>query len=259
MIALTHVPSVHMHAGLRTFVDRVPIDHGLAMKQHVAFRRMLGRCGAVVHNLDSNRHLADCAFVEDAAIVLDEVAILTSMGPAERRLELPVIGKELAKFRGLERVELPATLEGGDVLRVGRTLLVGISARTNRAGIEALDRIVQPLGYKTMPVPVKGSLHLKTACTALDDQTLLVNSRWLDREALGGFELAPVAEEEPWAANVLRLGERICMSSAHPRTIDLIQKRGHTVETVDLSEFAKAEAGITCLCILFSDTASSHR
>lgn len=259
MIALTHVPSVHMHAGLRTFVDRVPIDHELAMNQHVAFRRMLGRHGAAVRNLDDNRHLADCAFVEDAAVVLDEVAILTSMGAAERRLELPAIGKELAKYRKLEHVDLPATLEGGDVLRVGRTLLVGISARTNRAGIEALERIVGAYGYRVVPVPVKGSLHLKTACTALDERTLLVHSRWLDREALKGFELIPIAEEEPWAANVLRLGEHICMSSAHPRTIDLVRKRGHMVETVDLSEFAKAEAGITCLCILFSDIASSPR
>ncbi|HEV8061587.1 MAG TPA: arginine deiminase family protein [Gemmataceae bacterium] len=251
MIALTHVPSPNMSAGLRTFVGRVPIDADLAMRQHVEFRRMLGRCGALVRTIDGNRNLPDCAFVEDAAVVLDEVAVLTSMGAADRRLELPVIERELAKYRKLERIEYPASLDGGDVLAVGRTLFVGLSSRTNFAGIEALEAIVRKYGYRVIPVPVGGSLHLKTACTALDDGTLLVNPNWIDTKPLKEFELIPVPEEEPWAANVLRVGGRICMAEGNPRTTDLIRNRGLQVETVDLSEFAKAEAGITCLSILF--------
>jgi dimethylargininase len=256
MIALTHVPSPHMHAGIRTFVERMPIDHQLAMRQHVEFRRMLSRCGASVRTLDVNRELADCAFVEDAAVVLDEMAILTSMGAPDRRLELPAIAKELAEYRPVERIEPPAHLEGGDVLALGRTLLVGVSARTNRAGIEALDRIARPHGYKTVPVQVTGSLHLKTACTALDDETLVVNPKWIDVEALAGFSLVAVPKGEPWAANVLLIGGRIALSSAHLATIDLIQKRGLAVEPIDLSEFAKAEAGITCLCVLIGEAKS---
>ena len=252
MIALTHVPSLKMNAGLRTFVGREEIDADLAMKQHVEFRRMLGRCGALVRTIDGNRELPDAAFVEDAAIVLDEVAVLTSMGAAERRLELPVVAKELAKYRKLERIEPPATIEGGDVLAIGRTLLVGVSSRTDANGIRALEAIVGKHGYRVVPVPVGPSLHLKTACTALDDQTLLINPSWVDTKPLTGFELIPVPPQEPWAANVLRVGGRVCLAvgpSTH--TADLIRKRGLPVETVDLSEFAKAEAGITCLCLLF--------
>jgi dimethylargininase len=251
MIALTHVPSPRMNAGLRTFVGRDEIDPHLAMKQHVEFRRMLGRCGALVRTIDGNRDFPDCAFVEDAAIVLDEVAVLTSMGAVERRRELPVVEKELAKYRKLERIEVPAAVEGGDVLAVGRTLLVGLSSRTDAAGIRQLEAIVGQFGYEVVPVRVGQSLHLKTACTALDDRTLLINPDWIDSRPLSGFELVPVPPDEPWAANVLRVGGRICLSAAHPRTADMIRKRGHQVETVDLSEFAKAEAGITCLCILF--------
>jgi dimethylargininase len=257
MIALTHVPSPKMNAGLRTFVDRVRIDPHLAMKQHVEFRRMLGRCGALVRTLDANRDLPDGAFVEDAAVVLDEVAILSSMGAADRRLELPVIECELTKYRKVERIDPPAALDGGDVLAVGRTLLVGQSSRTDAAGIRALEAIVRRYGYQVVPVSVGKSLHLKTACTALDDRTLLVNPTWLDKGPLAGFELIPVPQEEPWAANVLRIGDHICMATGNPRTTGVVRQRGLQVETVELSEFAKAEAGITCLCILFEASPAS--
>ena len=182
------------------------------MRQHVALRSA-GRCGAVVRNIDVNRALPDFAFVEDAAVVLDEIAILTSMGAAERRLELPAIEKELSRYRPLACVESPAHLEGGDVLRIGRRLFVGISSRTNRAGCERLREIVLPLGYQVIAVPVKGSLHLKTACTALDDHTLLINQHWVAADHFTEFEQISVPPEEPWAANVLPLGGA---SSFHP-------------------------------------------
>jgi dimethylargininase len=252
LVALTHVPSPNMHAGLRTFVDRIEIDHELARRQHVGLRRLLGRCGAVVQNLDENRALPDCAFVEDAAVVLDEIAILTSMGSPDRRLELPAIEKKLEAYRPVVRLEPPAHLEGGDVLRIGRRLLVGLSARTNQAGIDALTGLVEPHGYRVSAIPIRGALHLKTAFTALDGETLLVNPRWVDCQLLEEFRLLPVPEEEPWAGNVLPLGGRILLSAAHGRTADLLCRRGWTVEPVDLSEFAKAEAGITCLSLIFA-------
>lgn len=254
LIAITHVPSPRMHAGLRTFVDRAPIDANLAMRQHVELRRLLGRLGVLVRTIDTHRDLPDCAFIEDTAVVLDELAVLTSMGAADRRLELPAVAGELAKYRKVERIELPATIEGGDVLAVGRTLLVGLSSRTNLDGVKALEKTVKRHGYKVVPVPVGRSLHLKTACTALDDRTLLINSKWVDIGPLAGFELVSVPNEEPWAANVVRIDGRICMAAGNPRTTELIGQRGLQVETIDLSEFAKAEAGITCLSLLFQDT-----
>ena len=159
--------------------------------------------------------------------------------------------RELRRYREVHRVELPATIEGGDVLRVDRTLLVGLSSRTNGAGVRALEGIVRRDGYRVVAVRVRGCLHLKTACTALPDGKLLVNPAWLDVGVLRGFEILRVAEEEPWAANVALIGASVCMSAGHPRTADKISEMGFDVRAVDLSEFAKAEGGATCLSIVF--------
>src|SRR5262249_23264199 len=155
----------HLDDGQRTHVAPVPIDHARAARQHAAYCDLLRACGADVRVLDVNRDLPDCVFVEDTAVVLDEVAVLASMGAAAGRAEVAGIESELRKYRPLRRVELPATLEGGDVLRVDRTLFVGQSSRTNAAGVQALEAIVCGYGYRVLPVPVRQCLHLKTACT----------------------------------------------------------------------------------------------
>ena len=253
MLAITHVPSPAMGDGQRTYQARTPIDAARAARQHADYCAMLRRCGAAVRTLDFNRELPDCTFIEDTAVVLDEVAVLTSMGTEARRAELAGIGPELRKYREVRRVEPPAKLEGGDVLRVGRTLLVGLSCRTDAAGIAALETIARPFGYAVTPVPVRGCLHLKTACTALPDRSLLVNPVWIEVQPLRGFSLVPVPVEEPWAANVLSIGDRVCMAAGHVRTADLLGKLGFAVEAVDLSEFAKAEGGVTCLSVFIED------
>ena len=251
-IALTHRPSPQMEHGQRTHIVRENIDYARACHQHEAYGRMLSNCGAEVRVLDVNRHLPDSVFVEDTAIVLDEVAVLAAMGTEARRTETAGVEQELQKHREVVRVALPAAIEGGDVLRVGRTLLVGVSSRTNRAGAEALATIVRRHGYQVIPVPVHGCLHLKTACTALPDETLLLNPAWLDTEALRSFARVEVAKTEPWAANVALIGGSVCAAAAHARTVEMIRQRGFVVHTTDLSEFAKAEGGVTCLSLLFS-------
>jgi dimethylargininase len=251
MIALTHLPSPKMAQCQLTYLARAPIDHGLAVRQHQDYCRALRDCGADVRTLDVNGDHPDCAFVEDAAVVLGEVAVLGSMGTPSRRAEVTAIEAELRKHREVRRVELPATLEGGDVLRVGRTLLIGLSSRTNAAGADALEAAAAPHGYEVMRVPVRGCLHFKTACTALDDECLLVNPAWVDVGFLRGFDVVPVAREEPWAANVARVGTAVCAAAEHTRTADLIRGLGYDVRLIDLSEFAKAEAGVTCLSLLF--------
>jgi dimethylargininase len=258
VLALTHFPSPYMEQCQLTHVERAPIDHALATRQHAEYCRVLRDCGARVVTLDNHRHLPDCAFVEDTAVVLDEIAILTPMGTAARRTEPGGIEPELRKYRPVERIELPATVEGGDVLRVGRTLFVGLSSRTNRAGIEALDSIVRRHGYTVVAVPVTGCLHLKTACTALDDMRLLVNPAWLEVRPLLGFELIRVPEEEPWAANTARVGGSTCLAAGQPRTADRIDRLGFDVRAIDLSEFAKAEGGVTCLSILLNEIGDVH-
>jgi dimethylargininase len=240
-----------MEQGQRTYLARTSIDYDRATRQHEEYCRMLRSCGADVVTLDINRDLSDCAFVEDTAIVLDEVAVLASMGTESRRAEPAGIELELGKYREIHRVQTPATIEGGDVLCVGRNLLVGISSRTNRAGGNALEAVVRRYGYALVLVPVRHCLHLKTACTALPDQSLLINPAWFDVRALRGFELIPVPEAEPWAANVALVGTGVWVAADHVETGGVIRERGFEVHTINLSEFAKAEGGVTCLSILF--------
>ena len=250
MLALTHRPSPRMTECQLTFVERGAIDFALACRQHEEYCRVLRECGAEVRLLDVNLDLADCAFIEDAAVVLDEAAIIGRMGTEARRPETEGIARELAVLRPIHRVDAPAILEGGDVLRVGRTLLVGRSSRTNAAGVSALSEFAGRYGYEVRPVPVHGCLHLKTACTALPDGRLLVNRDWLDCDGLEGFDLLDVPADEPWGANIACVGATVCAAAASPQTADLARRLGFDVRTIDLAEFAKAEGGVTCLSIL---------
>ena len=252
MIALTHIPSPHMQACERTFVPHHEIDRALALEQHAAYCQALIDCRVEIVSLAVNERLPDCAFIEDTAIVLDELAILCSMGALSRRPEPVGIEPVLRQYRPVQRIDLPATIEGGDVLRVGRTLLVGQSCRTNAAAITLLAGLVRQHDYRVLAVPVRGCLHLKTACTALPDGRLLVNREWLDSTALGGFECLDVPGSEPWGANVLLARSRILLPAAHRTTAELLDSEGFSVQTVELSEFGKAEGGVTCLSLLIS-------
>jgi dimethylargininase len=249
LVALTHVPSPNMQDYERTFVGDAAIDLALASRQHAAYCDALRACGADVVTLDVNRALPDCVFIEDTAIVLDELAVMMSPGAVSRRPEPAGIEPVLRAYRNVERVALPATIDGGDVVRSGRDLYVGLSARTNAEAITALRAIVEPFGYSVTGVPVTGCLHLKTACSALPDGQFLVNGDWIDTSALRG-PLVPVAE--PWSGDVVVIGRRVIASEAFPETSDRLRGLGLEVVPVDVGEFAKAEGGVTCLSLVFS-------
>jgi dimethylargininase len=253
MLALTHLPSPNLESGLRTHVAREPIDLDLALRQHAGYCQTLRVCGVTVRSLAMNRDLPDSTFLEDTAVVLDEVAVLASMGTAARRSETAGIEDELKKHRAIRRIEWPALLEGGDVLRVGRTLLIGLSTRTDSVGARSLEDIVRPFGYRVRTVPLRNCLHLKTACTALPDGTLLINPAWLDLTALRGYETVSVPQDEAWAANSLPVGDFVCLAAGHEATAELIRRRGFVVRTMELSEFAKAEGCVTCLSLLLDE------
>jgi dimethylargininase len=252
LIAVTHLPSPGIQQGERTFVGDEPIDAALALRQHEAYRDALRRCGADVVVLEANRACPDGVFVEDTAIVLDDLAVMMSMGAASRRSETAAIEAELSRWRPIARVRLPATIDGGDVVRAGRTLYIGRSPRTNDAGIAALRSIVSPFGYTVTAVSVTGCLHLKTACSALPDGQFLVNADWIDVSALPAGALVPVPRDEPWAGDVLVIGDRIIVSDAFPRTAALLGAASTEVIPVSVSEFAKAEGGVTCLSLVFA-------
>jgi dimethylargininase len=252
MLALTHLPSPKLHAGERTFVAHEIIDYDRALAQHVAYCDALRPCRARAVTLNVNANQPDGTFIEDTAIVLDEVAVLASMGAAARRDEPRAIEPILREHREVVRIEPPATLEGGDVLRVGRTLLVGDSCRTNHSGIALFAAIGERFGYRVVPIPIRECLHLKTACTALPDGRLLINPAWINPTALSDFELLEVPTEEPWAANVCPVNSTVLVAAAHQRTAEIIDGLGFHVLAIELSEFAKAEGGITCLSLLIN-------
>jgi dimethylargininase len=254
LIAITRSPGPELAQCELTHLQRQPIDFPGACAQHRAYQEVLRGASCQVIELPADPALPDGVFVEDTAVVLDELAVLAAPAPLSRRAEAGSIEIALLPFRPLFRLPAGAFLEGGDVLRVGRTIYVGLSTRTGEAGLRALGDIVRPFGYTVVGVRVTGCLHLKTACTALDDQTLLVNRAWVDADSLlsgSVLRLVDVPTEEPWGANVLRLPGAVLVSAAFPRTGDLVRNLGHEAVTVDVSELHKAEAGLTCMSLVF--------
>lgn len=233
------------------YLKRGDIDVSRADAQHRAYESCLEELGVRVVPLDAEPDLPDSVFVEDPAVVVDEVAIIARMGTPARSREAAGLAQALASLRPLEWLQEPATLEGGDVMQAGRTLYVGISRRTNRAGLQQLSWFLAPFGYRVAPVHVKSCLHLKTGCSWLGDDAVLANREWIDCGALDGLEIVDVPEEEPWAANILRVGETVIVAASFPRTAELLSKRGYRVRVVNISELAKAEGGLTCLSLIF--------
>lgn len=251
LTALTRAVSPSFAECELLFLQREPIDVSMAVQQHQAYERRLRHLGVRVLSLPAEPELPDAVFVEDPAVVVDEVAVLTAPGPLLRRREVASIAVALSPYRSLRYIAgNGASLEGGDVLRIGRTLYVGSSRRTNAEGRSQLAAALQPFGYEVVTVPVTGCLHLKSACTYIGQGTLLINRQWLDLEPLLAYDAVAVAPEEPGAANALLIGETVLLPESYPRTRELLARRGFQVESVDNSEFQKAEGALTCCCIL---------
>lgn len=234
-----------------TFVERQPIDLLKACEQHRAYEQLLERIGARVHSLPAEPDLPDSMFVEDPAIVLDELAVIFPLGTESRRPEAASLAKALIPFRKLAYITAPGIIEGGDVLRIGRTLYVGLTKRTNPEGIRQLAAIVGPHNYKVIAVPVSGCLHLKSAVTYLGRNYLLANIAWFDSTFFDRYEWVDVAPEEPHAANALALGDTIIFPASFPQTRARIESSGFHVTPLDISELQKAESGLTCSSLLF--------
>ena len=249
--ALTRGVSASLADCELVYLKRQPIDVALARTQHEGYQAALRELKANVMAMPPMDTLPDAVFVEDTAIVLDEVLVPARMAVASRAGEVFSVAEELAFCRRVLSMKSTGTLEGGDVLRVGRTLFVGLSRRTNQAGIDGLRDILTPFDYKVVPVAIRGCLHLKTACSYLGRNIFFVNSSWVDTRAFRGYEIIEVTSSEPRGANVLMIGETGIVPAEHPLTQKLLSKMGFKVRPVEVSEFLKAEAGVTCLSILF--------
>jgi dimethylargininase len=234
-----------------THLARSPIDVALAEHQHAAYSHALATLGCRLLELPSEPDLADSVFVEDTAVALDEIAVLTRPGAASRQPEVDSVAAVLGLWRPCVRIESPGTLDGGDVLRVGRDLYVGQSGRSNAAGIAQLAAAVVPHGYRVVPVPVRGCLHLKSAVTLVAPDTLLVNDECVDRGHWPGLRFVAVAPAEPHAANALLVGDSVIHPASEVRTRERLEAAGVRVVPLDVSEVQKAEGGVTCCSVLF--------
>jgi dimethylargininase len=232
-----------------TYLERQPIDVPRAAAQHADYIRLLEEFGLAVTLLPAEPDLPDSVFVEDPVVVVDEVAVIANPGAESRRREAESMAEALAPYRRLCRMTGTATLEGGDVLRAGRTVFVGLSGRTNAQGAGQLAKILGPYGYEVRPVQVRGCLHLKSGACPVGSETLLVNREWVDTDAFRGFRLIDV--EEPRAANVLPVAGEAVMADGYPKTRAALERAGFRTRTIGISEFEKAEAGVTCLSVIF--------
>ena len=234
-----------------SFIERKPIDLAKAQEQHHAYEMLLEKLGARVISLPAEPELPDSMFVEDPAIVLDELAVILPLGTESRRREAASLAQALSQYRKVAYVKLPGTLEGGDVLRIERKLFVGLTKRSNAEGIRQLSEILQPLDYEVITVSVTGCLHLKSAVTCLGDNTLLANRSWFETTQFASYDWIDVDPAEPHASNALAFGATVIFPASFPRTRARIEAGGFSVTPLDISELQKAESGLTCSSLLF--------
>jgi dimethylargininase len=255
-VALTREISSAIARCELTHLERTPIDIEIARRQHEAYERTLSDLGCTVHRLAASPgddEMPDSVFIEDTAVVFDELAIVMRPGAPSRRVETAAVAAALAPHRAVRHIEAPGTLDGGDVLVVSRRVFVGSSSRTNSAGVDQIRRILAPFGYTVEAIAVRGCLHLKSAVSALDRGTLLINREWTDASQFAGFELVDVDPSEPFAANVLRIGGAVVCPREFPGTCGRLKRRGLQVRPVDAGELAKAEGGVTCCSLIIGN------
>jgi len=256
LIAITRPVSPNINDCELSFHARQPIDFRKAIAQHADYQNCLSALGLKVVSLPPEPDLPDAVFVEDPAVVLDEVAIISIMGAPSRRPETDSLASALSRYRPIKRLITPATLEGGDVMRIGRRIFVGLTQRTNQEGFRQLRETLSGHDYQVESVAVNGCLHLKSACSYVGHNSILINRARVDSNAFQDFQLIDVAEDEDAGANALVIGEVVIMPASFPKTRALLERRGFRVQTVDLSELQKAEAGVTCTSLIFISKAS---
>lgn len=233
-----------------TFRQRSPLDSERLSEQHAAYEASLGLSGYEIVRIPATPQFPDSVFVEDTAVVLVDVCVMTRPGAISRRPEIDTVADEMARYRDVVHIESPGTLDGGDVLVVGQSIYVGGSTRSNRAGFDQIVSIGRRFGYSVVLVDLRGCLHLKSAVTQVGSDTLLVNPRYCDTAGMK-HELLHVSESEPEAANALLCNGRVIYPASFPETADRMAGLGIKLELVDISELQKVEGGVTCCSIVF--------
>lgn len=251
-IAITREVSPSIAECELTHLAREPIDVVRARAQHREYEELLVKLGCKLMRLPAEADLPDSVFVEDAAVVLDELAVITRPGAESRRSETVSVAAALKPYRKLFHIQPPGTLDGGDVLRIGKALYVGLSKRSNREGVKQLRRILAQFRYSVTAVELHDCLHLKSAVTQVAENTLLINRAWTEARAFDSFRLIDVVPSEPFAANALLVDEAVIYPAAFPETRKRLETQGIKVHSVDASELAKAEGGVTCCSLILA-------
>lgn len=253
MIAVTRAVSPTLADCELTHRPRDPIDVANAIAEHARYEEALRSLGVTVVRAPPEPELPDAVFVEDTALALDEVAVITRPGSLTRRREVESMARVLNAYRPLLRIQSPGTLDGGDVLRVGQKLYVGLSSRTNDAGAAQLEALVKTWDYQVIRVQVEGCLHLKSAVTQIAEDMLLINPLFVGPERFAPMEVIAVAPTEGDGANALWIGRAgaVIYPAHYPQTAERLERAGVRVVPVPASEVAKAEGGVTCCSVVF--------
>ena len=250
MLALVREVSPQLALCELTYLQRAAIDAGRAARQHREYTLALQTLGCALEWLPPLPQCPDGVFVEDTAVLLPEIAVVTRPGALSRRAETASVARALGRHTPVSPIEEPGCLDGGDVLHIGRTLYVGASARSNAEGSEQLARLLAPQDYRVQTVRFAGCLHLKSACSFIPPDLLLVNPAWIDPAALGTLRVVKVDEREPYGANTLTLGGTTLVSAAYPETARRLAAAGVSTQKLDVAELHKAEGALTCMSLL---------
>lgn len=251
-IAITRQVSPTINQCELTHITREPIDYERACAQHKQYQNALRSLGMNVITLDAEANLPDSVFVEDVALVLDECAVMLNPGASSRRPEVASVEKALTPFREIFRIQPPGTVDGGDILTVGRTIYIGLSSRSTEDAIEQIRAILKPRNYQVQRVNVTGCLHLKSAVTQVSKDTLLINPEWVPKEAFPDMRFIEVDSSEPHAANAVLVDDTIIYPSSFPKTRAKLEQEGINLLIVDADELAKAEGAVTCCSLIFT-------
>jgi len=249
-IAVTRAVSRAITRCELTHLDRVEIDVAVARAQHEAYCATLERLGCELVRLPEEPELPDSVFVEDTALVFDELAVLTRPGAASRRPEVDSVGAALESLRPIVRIGGPGILDGGDVIVIERDVYVGLSSRSDQAGIEELGRLLAPYGYRVHGVELRDCLHLKTAACWIGGNTVLANPEWIDPSVLGERSVIEIDPAEPFSANAFPVAGTLVHADSFPATRGRLEAAGFAVAPVPASELAKAEGGVTCCSLI---------
>ena len=250
LLAITRDVSPRFNECEITHIDRTPIDVGIAETQHHGYVQALKELRCAVLELPAEPDLPDSVFVEDTAIVLPEAALITNPGADSRKPEIASITRALTPYRELLQIKLPATVDGGDVLVLGKQIYVGMSTRSNRDAVDQMNGLLGRFGYQAQAIELHDCLHLKSAVTKVDETTLLINRSWVDVENFEGYDLIDIDPSEPFAANCLPINGTIIFSTAFPLTAEKLERRGFKLRRVDVEELAKAEGAVTCCSLI---------